>query len=239
MTEISRRDFIKLITLGGAILGLGGVIFQKPFKAIADGKYDIGQCKSVKIRCISELGWFDNERHIAPIRRAGGDGSNQWNMPWDPENAAGSCSLIDMETIEGTHHKFLFDTGWNHQYMEKAFKREVIDKMLKAGEIEFLFISHEHMDHWWALETVLKYNSEIKIFIPSTFYPEAMHFISGAEFLKSSARNRIPHRGKLVQLEPEIPKNCMQSLHWFTSSPKDGRIRLSNSENSFDIQFLS
>jgi 7,8-dihydropterin-6-yl-methyl-4-(beta-D-ribofuranosyl)aminobenzene 5'-phosphate synthase len=205
MTEISRRDFIKLITLGGAILGLGGVIFQKPLKAIADGKIDIGQCKSVKIRCISELGWFDNERHITPIRRAGGAGSNQWSIPWDPENAAGSCSLIDMETIEGTHHKFLFDTGWNHQYMEKAFKREGIDKMLKTGEIEFLFISHEHMDHWWALEAVLKYNPEIKIFIPSTFYPEAMHFISGAEFLKSGARNRIPHRGKLVQIEPEIP----------------------------------
>ena len=39
--------------------------------------------------------------------------------------------------------------------MNEAFKREGIDKMLKNGEIEFLFISHEHMDNWWGLETVL------------------------------------------------------------------------------------
>jgi 7,8-dihydropterin-6-yl-methyl-4-(beta-D-ribofuranosyl)aminobenzene 5'-phosphate synthase len=205
MKEISRRDFIKSITVGGAILGLGGVIFYKPLEALAGGKYDIGQCQSVKIRCVSELGWFDNMSLITSVRRAGDNGPNQWSTPWDPKNAAGSCSLIEIETLEGSHHKFLFDSGWNHQYMDEAFKREGIDKMLKTGEIEFLFITHEHMDHWWALETVLKYNPEIKIFIPSTFYPEAMHFISGAEFLKSGARNRIPHRGKLVQIEPDIP----------------------------------
>jgi hypothetical protein len=56
MKEIDRRDFIKAITIGGAILGLGGVIFQKPLEALASGKYDIGQCKSVKIKCVSELG---------------------------------------------------------------------------------------------------------------------------------------------------------------------------------------
>jgi 7,8-dihydropterin-6-yl-methyl-4-(beta-D-ribofuranosyl)aminobenzene 5'-phosphate synthase len=110
--------------------------------------------------------------------------------------------LIDMEALDGRHHKFLLDTGWNRQYMDEAFKREGIDRMLKNGEIEFLFVSHEHMDHWWALETVLKYHPEIKMFIPSTFYPEGMHFISGAEFLKCRASNRIPHRGKLVQINP-------------------------------------
>lgn len=203
MKEIDRRDFIKAITIGGAILGLGGVIFHKPLEALASGKYDIGQCKSVKIKCVSELGWFDNKNLITSIKAAGGPKANQWSIPWDPKNAAGSCSLIDMEALDGGHHKFLLDTGWNHQYMDEAFKREGIDKMLKNGEIEFLFISHEHMDHWWGLETVLKYNPEIKIFIPSTFYPEAMHFISGAEFLKSSARNRIPHRGKLVKIKPK------------------------------------
>ena len=74
--------------------------------------------------------------------------------------------------------------------------------MLKNGEIEALIISHEHMDHYFGLETVLKYNPEIKIFIPSTFYSEAMHFLDGAEFIKSSARNGIPHKGELVQIEP-------------------------------------
>ena len=203
MKEIDRRDFIKTMTIGGAILGLGGVIFHKPLEAFASGKYDIGQCKSLKIKCVSEVGWFDNKNLIGSIKAAGGPKANQWSIEWDPKNAAGSCSLIDMETLDGRHHKFLLDAGWNHQYMDEAFKREGIDEMLKNGEIEFLFISHEHMDHWWALETVLKYNPEIKIFIPSTFYPEAMHFIAGAEFLKPSARNRIPHRGKLVKIMPK------------------------------------
>jgi 7,8-dihydropterin-6-yl-methyl-4-(beta-D-ribofuranosyl)aminobenzene 5'-phosphate synthase len=73
--------------------------------------------------------------------------------------------------------------------------------MLKNGEIEFLIISHEHLDHFFALETTLKYNPEIKMIIPSTFYPEGMHFLNGATFMKCHAENRIAHQGELVKLE--------------------------------------
>jgi 7,8-dihydropterin-6-yl-methyl-4-(beta-D-ribofuranosyl)aminobenzene 5'-phosphate synthase len=177
--------------------------FHKPLDALASAKYDIGQCKSLKIKCVSELGWLDGSKLIGSIKAAGGPMANQWEIPWDQENAAGSCSLVDMETLDGRHHKFLLDTGWNHEYMDEAFKREGIDKMLSNREIEFLFISHEHLDHYWGLETVLKYNPKIKIFIPSAFYPEGMSFASGAEFDKSNARNRIPHEGKLVQIQPK------------------------------------
>lgn len=86
--------------------------------------------------------------------------------------------------------------------MDKAFKREGIDKMLKNGEIEFLFITHEHLDHFWGLETVLKYNPEIKIIIPGTFYPEGMHFLKGAEFIRPAVRNGISHKGDLVTTKP-------------------------------------
>ena len=203
MKEINRRDFMKTVTIGGAVLGLGSAIFHKPLEAIAIGKYDIGQCKSVKIKCVSETGWFDSKQLIDDIKAAGGGKeANQWSIAWDPKNAAGSCSLIDMETLDGRHHKFLLDTGWNNEYMVECFKREGIDQMLKDGEIEFLFISHEHMDHYWGLETVLKYNPEIKIVIPGTFYSEGMHYLTGAEFMRSRASNRIPHTGKLVQLKP-------------------------------------
>ena len=61
-------------------------------------------------------------------------------------------------------------------------KREGIDKMLKNGEIEALVISHEHLDHYWGLETTLKYNPNLKIYIPSTFYPEGMFFLRGTEY---------------------------------------------------------
>jgi 7,8-dihydropterin-6-yl-methyl-4-(beta-D-ribofuranosyl)aminobenzene 5'-phosphate synthase len=202
MKEMNRRDFVKTVALGGTVLGLGGVTLHRPLEALASGKYDIGQCKSVNIKCVSELGWYDNKKLIGQMKAAGGPKTNQWVIPWDPKNAAGSCSLIDLETLGGRHHKILLDTGWNNQYMDECFKREGIDNMLKSGEIEALFISHEHLDHFWGLETVLKYNPGIKIFIPSTFYPEGMHFLKGAEFITPNARNGIPHQGKLVQFQP-------------------------------------
>ena len=61
MKEMNRRDFIRNVAIGGAVLGLGNAVFHKPLKALASGKYDIGQCKSVRIKCVSELGW-----HLAP-----------------------------------------------------------------------------------------------------------------------------------------------------------------------------
>jgi 7,8-dihydropterin-6-yl-methyl-4-(beta-D-ribofuranosyl)aminobenzene 5'-phosphate synthase len=202
MKEMSRREFVKTVAVGGAVLGLGSAVFHKPLEALAGGKCDIGQCKSVRIKCISELGWYDTKLLVGQMKAAGGGKTNQWEIPWDPENAAGSCTLIDMEALDGRHHKFLLDTGWNTQYMDKCYKREGVDKMLESGEIECLVISHEHLDHYWGLEATLQYNPEIKIIIPSTFYSEGLHFLRGAEFIRPSARNGIPHKGELVKCEP-------------------------------------
>ena len=108
---------------------------------------------------------------------------------------------IERALLDGSHRKFLLDTGWNRYYMDQCFKREGVDKMLKNGEIDFLFISHEHVDHLFGLESTLKYNPQIKIIIPSTFYPEGMHFLNGATFNKCHAVNRISHQGELVKLK--------------------------------------
>ena len=202
MKEMDRRAFMKHITIGGAILGLRHAVFQKPLEALTSGKYDINQCKSVRIKCISEVGYWDTRKLVGQVQKAGGPKTSQWVIPWDRNNSAGCSSLIDLETLDGRHHKFLMDVGWNHGYMETCFEREGIDKMLMNREIEFLFISHEHLDHLWGLETVLKYNPEIKIIIPSTFYAEGRHLIRGAEFITPGARNQIPHRGELVKLKP-------------------------------------
>ena len=200
MKEMNRREFIKNVAIGGAFLGLGSAVFHKPLEALAKGKCDIGECKSVNVTAVSELGWYDDKLILKQLK-AHGFQNSQWTGSWDPRNAAGSCSLIDVELLDGTHHKFLLDTGWHKWYMDQAFKREGVDKMLKNGEIEFLIISHEHLDHFFALENVLKYNPEIKIIIPSTFYPEGMHFLNGATFNKCHAENRITHQGELVKLE--------------------------------------
>jgi 7,8-dihydropterin-6-yl-methyl-4-(beta-D-ribofuranosyl)aminobenzene 5'-phosphate synthase len=214
MKEITRRHFMKSMAVGGAVLGLGGIVFHKPLQALASGKYDIGHCKSLRIKCVSELGWFDTKNLVGSFMKAGGFkvNPNQWAIPFDPKNAAGSCSLIDMETLDGHHHKFLLDTGWNPEYMDECFKREGVDRMLKTGEIEFLIISHEHFDHFFGLETVLKYNPEITIYIPSTMHSEGRHYLRGAEYITASARNGISHRGKLVQFKPghinKLYKGC-------------------------------
>lgn len=193
---------MKTVAKGDAVQGSESTVVDEPSEAPAGGKYDIGECRSVRVKCVSELGWFDTKKLIGQMQAAGGPQTSQWDVPWDTENAAGSCSLIDMEALDGSRHRFLLDTGWNNQYMDEAFKREGIDKMLKNGEIEFLIISHEHLDHYWGLETTLKYNPEIKIIIPGTFYSEGMNFLKGAEFTTSRVRNGIPHRGELVRTMP-------------------------------------
>jgi 7,8-dihydropterin-6-yl-methyl-4-(beta-D-ribofuranosyl)aminobenzene 5'-phosphate synthase len=202
MKEMNRREFMRTVAIGGAALGLGNAVFYKPLDALASGKYDIGQCKSVRIKCVSELGWYDTKVLIGQMKAGGGPKTNQWSIPWDPENAAGSCTLIDMETLDGRHHKFLLDTGWNRDFMDKCYKREQVDQMLRGGDIECLVISHEHLDHYWGLETTLKYDPDIKIFIPSTFYQEGMSFLGGAKYASPTAENTIPHKGELVKCQP-------------------------------------
>jgi 7,8-dihydropterin-6-yl-methyl-4-(beta-D-ribofuranosyl)aminobenzene 5'-phosphate synthase len=86
--------------------------------------------------------------------------------------------------------------------MDMCYKREQVDQMLRGGEIECLVISHEHLDHYWGLETTLKYDPDIKIFIPSTFYQEGMIFLDGAKYASPSAENTIPHKGELVKCQP-------------------------------------
>jgi 7,8-dihydropterin-6-yl-methyl-4-(beta-D-ribofuranosyl)aminobenzene 5'-phosphate synthase len=199
---LNRREFLKMAGVGGVVLAAGSHVSRTMSFAETPGREDFGQCKSVKIRCISEVGWIDGQKLLKDMGKSGGPKANQWRVDWDPANSGGCCNLIEVETLDGKKHKFLVDTGWNNEYMETVFKREGIDKMLRDKEIEFLYITHEHFDHFFGLETTLKYNPDIKIIIPSTFYDEGYHFLEGAEFMKAKARNRIPHKGELVKHEP-------------------------------------
>lgn len=107
------------------------------------------------------------------------------------ENAGGFSCLVEIEAMNGKVTKYLFDTGWNYLWMDTCYKREGIDTMLANNEIAAMIQTHEHMDHYFGLPAVTKYNPNIHIYTPNTFYP------NGKQYLKDSG-----HVGKWT----EVPK---------------------------------
>lgn len=94
-----------------------------------------------------------------------------------PDNPGGFSTLIEVEDMDGSKHKYLLDTGWSYAWMDQSFKREGIDQMLKSGEIEALIISHEHFDHFWGLPAVMKYDNKLPMYIHNGFYKEGRQYI--------------------------------------------------------------
>lgn len=107
------------------------------------------------------------------------------------DNAGGYSCLVEIESMEGETTRYLFDTGWNYDWMDTCFKREGIDVMLADNKIDAFIQTHEHMDHYWGFPVVTKYNPNIHVYTPNTFYP------AGKEYLKACG-----HVGKWT----EVPK---------------------------------
>ncbi len=95
----------------------------------------------------------------------------------NPDNAGGFSCLVEIEDLEGKKTRYLFDTGWNYEWMDTCYKREGIDRMLANNEIEAFIQTHEHMDHFWGFPAVTKYNPNIHVYTPSTFYPPGKQYI--------------------------------------------------------------
>ncbi len=94
-----------------------------------------------------------------------------------PDNAGGFSCLVEIEDLEGKKTLYLFDTGWNYEWMDTCYKREGIDRMLANNEITAFIQTHEHMDHFWGFPAVTKYNPNIHVYTPSTFYPPGKQYI--------------------------------------------------------------
>lgn len=234
----TRRDFVKGAALGVGLGALGAMglysyspLSRKHLPKVARQMTDIGQCRGVKVKVISETSWFDNGLLMGDIKAAGGllvdqytynwppfgDGTglgkgsyekgvaqikhllpNRLDEAWEiikaksvhPENAGGFAALIEMEDMDGRIHKYLLDSGWSYAWMDEAFRREGIDKMLANGEIEAFIVSHEHFDHYWGLPVTYKYAPNIKTYVPDTFYPQ------GFQYIKDSG-----HKGELVRVK--------------------------------------
>jgi 7,8-dihydropterin-6-yl-methyl-4-(beta-D-ribofuranosyl)aminobenzene 5'-phosphate synthase len=188
------HDFPETLAVGGVELNVDANFVAQPLPAVPHDLETIGECKKVSITCISEVGWWDNQVLLSDLKKGGGPAeADQWHSEWTPANAAGSCSLVEIESLDGSRTTFLVDTGWNAEYMDGRFKAERVDHMLKNREIDFLYLTHEHLDHFWGIEAVLKYHPEIPIIVPSTFHQAALSYLSGTEFKEAGVKNSIPY----------------------------------------------
>ncbi len=67
--------------------------------------------------------------------------------------------------IEGLEKCILFDTGTRPEIFEANFRKMDLD----ASEIDEVFISHEHGDHFGGLGALLSMNPDVKVVVPETF----------------------------------------------------------------------
>lgn len=210
--SVDRRGFLKGLAAGGtlgyfAMAGVSSTAMRNSFIPPAKvGTEDIGECKSVTVKVISETSWFNNARLMKDMQDAGGLLVNQYEIPWthtgvkegwNGSNAGGFATLVEVEELDGTKRKFLLDTGWNVDWTDTCYKREGIDTLLKNDEIEFLIVSHEHFDHYWGVEATLKYKPDIPVIVPKGFYPEGFDLLKGKKFPKCNLANNVPHTGPL------------------------------------------
>jgi len=214
MDSLTRRDFIKGLSVGTvagclATMGVTSVLFRD--QLVSPKVYnpvDIGQVKGVTVKCISETSWFNNTIQMGDFKKAGGALVSQYDVKFTStgvadgykgNNAGGASHLVEVEFMDGTKKKILLDPGWNTEWMGKRFHDEGIDRMLKNREIDLLFVSHDHYDHFWAIETVLREQPDITIMIPNTFMNQSYQLLAGGQFAKPPISNSIPHKGKLIK----------------------------------------
>lgn len=142
--------------------------------------------------------YADGIKNLQPYF-AKGDLDGAWEMAKSlsqhPDNAGGFACLVEIEALDGKKTKYLFDCGWNYQWMDTCFKREGIDKMLERKEIKAFISTPEHMDHFWGFPVVAKYAPDIPVYRPSTFYPEGKDYMTQAG-----------HRGKVIEVTKGLHK---------------------------------
>ncbi len=212
--QVTRKNFIKgmsIGTVGGffAAQGLTSTVFKSAFISKKEqNPVDIGQCKSVTVKCISETSWFNNKVQMGDFKKAGGGLVSQYDVKFSStgvkdgykgNNAGGSCHFLDVEFLDGSRKKILLDTGWNVEWMTHRYQQEGIDKLLKSRQVDLFFVSHDHYDHFWGIQAVFQHYPDITMMIPNTFMKRSYQLLSGYKFEKPPISNCIPHRGKLIK----------------------------------------
>ena len=210
---MERRNFLKSLAAAGMVASVASPSGLLSKEAHAAGKVNIGEVKNVKVDVLTETSWFDNDILKKNMMDYGGAMTSQYAIPWDPKNAGGYAALITVTELDGKERKILLDSGWSNEWMDYIFQdKSNVASMLKSGEIEFMVISHWHLDHYWGIESTLKHKPDITMYAPKTFYPEDMALLKEKGHLKAKdksgeevllCKNDVPHTGKLILCGPE------------------------------------
>src|SRR5512147_10430 len=158
-----------------------GSSHERPrFAEVPMSKLLLGAAKSLTVRCLSEVSWHDNARMRMDVRDAGGLSADQFDVKWTPGNAAGVSALLSIADAEGRPRTILMDVGWDVEYMDGVFRREGVDRLLAEGKIDFVYITHEHVDHFWGMPAVTKYRPDVKVVIPVGFSARSKELLASS-----------------------------------------------------------
>jgi len=92
--------------------------------------------------------------------------------------------------IRGLEKSVLFDTGTNGKILLSNMEKLGIH----PGEIDTVFLSHEHKDHTGGLEALLNLNSSVEVWLPN--------------FFSSSFKNKIKNKGSTVREVTNFQEIC-------------------------------
>lgn len=137
-----------------------------------DERQDIGTVEALRVDVLSETGWFDDDRFKADMAAGGGPASSQYRIAWDPENAGGYAALLTLTLAGGDEKRILLDSGWDTAWMDHVFARHGVDRLLAAGAIDLMVLSHWHLDHFWGIESTLKHAPALPLYAPATWKAE-------------------------------------------------------------------
>ena len=106
--------------------------------------------------------------------------------------------------IRGLEKSILFDTGTHGKILLSNMKKLEIH----PGEIDTVFLSHEHKDHTGGLDALLDQNPNVEVWLPN--------------FFSSSFKNKIMNRGSTVREVTHFQKICEGA---YTSGIIEGWIK--------------
>ena len=204
VTNISETSWFNNAHLVGDLKDAGGLLVDQytmnwaPFgngKGIAKGSYADGVAQIQKM--------LPNDLEAA--------WAAQKKLSVHPENPGGFSTLIEVEDLDGSKHKYLMDVGWSYEWMDQSFKRERIDQMLQANDIEALILTHEHFDHFWGFPVAMKYNNKIPTYAHNGFYKEGLRYIKDSNYqgdLKILDKELTQIRPGMMAIKFDVPIIC-------------------------------